>query len=221
MGNLSEKELQELASQLSHPSGEDGIQTAYSMNVANDNMIRHAIDQIDVKVHAAVLEIGPGNGAHIKYLFEKEDDLAYYGIDVSELMVKEATKLNAEFIASQKAVFELTDGEKIPHPDSFFDSIFTANTLYFWKNPEEYLNEIFRVLHPDGSFILAFIPKEVMEKIPFSKYGFELYSNERAETLLKNVGFSIENVTSEEEEVLSNTGDKKIRTFTIIKALKP
>ncbi|MBH8575626.1 class I SAM-dependent methyltransferase [Nostocaceae cyanobacterium CENA369] len=221
MGNLSEKELQELAGQLSHPNGENGIHTAYSMNVANDNMIRHAIDQVETKAHSKILEIGPGNGIHIKYLFEKEANLNYYGIDVSELMVEEAQKLNSEFTTSKKAVFELTDGEKISHPDSFFNNIFTANTIYFWKNPEEYLTEIFRVLQPEGTFILAFIPKEVMEKIPFSKYGFELYDTEKAKSLLEATGFRIETIVSEQEEVLSNTGEVKIRTFTIIKALKP
>jgi len=221
MGNLDEKELQELASQLSHPNGENGIQTAYSMNVANDNMIRNAIAQIEIKDNSSLLEIGPGNGAHIKYLFEINSNIKYYGIDVSKLMVEEATKLNSEFTNSDKAVFEWTDGEKIVHPDTAFDSIFTTNTIYFWKNPEEYIKEIFRVLKPKGEFILAFIPKEVMEKIPFSKYGFELYDNEKARALLQDAGFTIANTLSEQEEVLSNTGDKKIRTFTIIKAVKP
>lgn len=220
MGNLNEKELQELASQLSHPDGENGIQTAYSMNVANDNMIRNTIAQIDTKDQAKILEIGPGNGTHIKYVFEKNPNLSYYGIDVSELMVNEATKLNDRFTSNSKAIFEWTNGEKIAHPDAFFDSIFTANTIYFWKNPEEYIQEIFRVLKPKGEFILAFIPKEVMEKIPFSKYGFELYDNEKAKSLLQGAGLEIENLLSEEEEVLSNTGEVKIRTFTIIKAVK-
>lgn len=119
MGNLSEKELQELAGQLSHPNGESGIQTAYSMNVANDNMIRHTIEQIEIMTHSKILEIGPGNGIHIKYLFEKEANLNYYGIDVSELMIEEALRLNSEFTATERAVFELTDGEKISYPDSF------------------------------------------------------------------------------------------------------
>lgn len=220
MGNLNEKELQELASQLSHPDGENGIQTAYSMNVANDNMIRHAIAQISHKENSKILEIGPGNGAHIKYLFERNSSLSYYGIDVSKLMVEEATKLNSEYTNAKKAIFEWTDGEKIAHASATFDSIFTVNTIYFWKNPEEYLQEIFRVLKPKGEFILAFIPKEVMEKIPFSKYGFELYDSDKAKVLLQNAGLTIENILSEQEEVLSNTGDKKIRTFTIMKAVK-
>ena len=220
MGNLSEQELKELASQLSHPKGENGIATAKSMNVANDNMIRYVINQIDISDTMNILEIGPGNGLHINYLFEKNPSINYIGIDISELMVQEATELNSEYTNNRKAIFELTDGEIIEKENSSINAIFTVNTLYFWKNPKEYLKELFRVLKNDGQLILGFVPKSTMEKIPFTKFGFELYDNESVEHLLKEVGFDIEKTLSETEEVLSNTGDKKIRTFTVIKALK-
>jgi len=220
MGNLSEQELKELASQLSHPKGENGIATAKSMNVANDNMIRNVINQIDVSDKINILEIGPGNGLHIKYLFEKNPTINYVGIDISELMVQEATELNTEFTNNGKAIFELTDGEIIENENNSINAIFTVNTLYFWKNPKEYLQEIFRVLKNDGQLVLGFIPKSTMEKIPFSKYGFELYDNETVHDLLEEIGFKIDKIISKTEEVLSNTGDKKIRTFTVIKALK-
>ena len=217
---LSEHELKELASQLSHPKGENGKQTGYSMNVANDNMIRNVIAQISVKENSKILEIGPGNGKHIRYLFEINSGISYYGADISELMVEEATTLNSQLTASGKAVFQLADGEKLDYSDAFFTSIFTVNTLYFWKNPKEYLQEINRVLKPNGELIIGFIPKSTMEKIPFSKYGFELYENEDVQNLLEENNFSIDKIFSQTEEVLSNTGEVKIRTFTIIKALK-
>ena len=220
MGSLSEQELKELASQLSHPKGDNGIATAKSMNVANDNMIRNVINQIDVFDNIDILEIGPGNGLHITYLFERNPTINYIGIDISELMVQEANELNFEFTNKGKAIFKLTDGEIIEKENESINAIFTVNTLYFWKNPKEFLQEIFRVLKNDGQLILGFIPKSTMEKIPFSKYGFELYDNESVHNLLEEIGFKINKIISKTEEVLSNTGDKKIRTFTIIKALK-
>jgi len=220
MENLSEHELQELASQLSHPKGANGIATAKSMNVANDNMIRSVINQIDVFDTVNILEIGPGNGLHINYLFQKNPNTKYIGIDISELMVQEATELNSEFTNSGKAIFEWTDGEIIHKEENSINAIFTVNTLYFWKNPNEYLQEIFRVLKNGSQLILGFVPKSTMEKLPFSKYGFELYDNESVQNLLEEIGFKIDKIISETEEVLSNTGDKKIRTFTVIKALK-
>jgi len=218
MGNLSETELQELASQLSHPKGENGIATAKSMNVANGNMIEKVIDQIDVVANTRILEIGPGNGLHINYLFKKNQDIFYKGIDISELMVAEAKSLHVEHIASNMAIFERTNGEIISDKDNSFDAIFTVNTIYFWKNPMEYLQKIARVLEPNGQLVIGFIPKNVMEKIPFSKFGFNLFENENVVQLLEKSNFEIINVISETEEVLSNTGDKKIRTFTIVKA---
>lgn len=220
MGNLSEQELKELASQLSHPKGKNGTATAKSMNVANDNMIRNVINQIDIFDDINILEIGPGNGLHIKYVFEKKPNLNYTGIDISELMIHEATDLNSELIKNGKAIFELTNGEIIEKENNFFNAIFTVNTLYFWKNPKEYLQELYRVLKNEGQLILGFVPKSTMEKIPFTKYGFELYDNESVQNLLEEIGFKIDKIISETEEVLSNTGDKKIRTFTVIKALK-
>lgn len=220
MGNLSEQELKELASQLSHPKGENGKQTGYSMNVANDNMICNVIAQVSLKENSKILEIGPGNGKHVSYLFEINSDINYFGADISEVMVEEATNLNVKFTASGKAIFQLSDGEKLDYSDAFFTSVFTVNTLYFWKNPKEYLQEISRILKPKGELVIGFIPKNTMEKIPFSKYGFELYENENVQSLLEEIGFKIDKIISETEEVLSNTGDKKIRTFTIIKALK-
>lgn len=220
MGNLSEQELKELASQLSHPKGENGIATAKSMNVANDNMIRNVINQIDIFDNINILEIGPGNGLHINYLFAKNPNISYIGIDISELMVQEANKLNSEFTNNSKVTFELTGGEIIEKQDDSINAIFTVNTLYFWKNPKQYLQELFRVLKNDGQLILGFVPKSTMEKIPFTKYGFELYDNESVQNLLEEIGFKIGKILSETEEVLSNTGDKKIRTFTVIKALK-
>lgn len=220
MGNLSEQELKELASQLSHPKGENGIATAKSMNVANDNMIRNVINQIDIFDDINILEIGPGNGLHIKYLFEKNPNINYTGIDISELMIQEATDLNSEFTKNGKVIFELTNGEIIEKENNSFNAIFTVNTLYFWKNPKEYLQELYRVLKNEGQLILGFVPKSTMEKIPFTKYGFELYDNESVQNLLEEIGFKIDKIISETEEVLSNTGDKKIRTFTVINALK-
>ncbi len=221
MESISEQELSELASQLSHPKGENGIVTAKNMNVTNDNMIRNVINQINIYYGYKILEIGPGNGLHIKYLFDKNSSIHYTGIDISELMIQEANNINSEFIASKKAVFELADGEVIKKETNSIDALFTVNTLYFWKNPEKYLQEIFRILKSDGQFILGFVPKSIMEKIPFTKYGFMLYDNESVQNLLENTDFKIDTILSETEEVLSNTGDKKNRTFTIIKALKP
>lgn len=221
MGNLSEIELKALAEQLSNPKGEAGVLTGHSMNIANDNMIRHAIDAIDIQPQSTILEIGPGNGKHISYLFGIESSIQYYGADISDTMVQEANMLNADLVQNQKAVFQVSDGEKLDYPDLFFNTVFTVNTIYFWKDPKTYLQEISKILMSKGALIIAFIPEYIMQNIPFSKFGFTLYSEAKIILLLQDQDFTIEKVFSIEEEVLSNTGAIKNRTFTVIKAAKP
>jgi len=217
---MSEQELRELASQLSHPKGENGIATAKSMNFTNDNMIRKTIGHIDIKDEFHILEIGPGNGLHVSQLFEKRNNIRYDGIDISELMVSEAKTINEQWIDSGQATFEITNGENIEKQNSVYDAVFTVNTLYFWKNPKAFLGEIYRVLKSYGLFVIAFIPKNTMEKIPFTKFGFELYHNEDVCDLLRESHFEIDSVFSFDEEIQSNTGAQIIRTFTVIKAFK-
>ena len=221
MGNLSEIELKALAEQLSNPKGEAGVLTGYSMNIANNNMIRHAIDAIDIHPQSVILEIGPGNGKHISYLFDKEPSIQYYGADISDTMVQEANTLNADLVQNQKATFQVSDGEKLDYPDLFFNTVFTVNIIYFWKDPKVYLQEILKILMPKGALIIAFIPEYIMQNIPFSKFGFTLYSEAKIISLLQDQNFTIEKVFSIEEEVLSNTGAIKNRIFTVIKAVKP
>jgi SAM-dependent methyltransferase len=60
----------------------------------------------------------------------------------------------------------LYEGKKLPFEDETFDKIFTVNTVYFWENPVEFLNEIYRVLKDDGTFVLTFGQRDFMEKLP-------------------------------------------------------
>ena len=80
------------------------------------------------------------------------------------------------------AVF-VYDGQNIPFGEQSFDKIFTVNTLYFWKEPNTFLEEIYRVLRNNGTFVLTFGHKDFMSNLPFTQYGFQLYHTEDVEKL--------------------------------------
>lgn len=214
------KNMKELARQLSCPEGEDGIKTGELMNIGNENMIKRTIDLADITEKDTLLEIGHGNGAHVAYLFKKANPTHYYGIDISETMIKEAQRINVDLITANKASFGLSNGENLPYSNNFFDKIFTVNTLYFWKDPKVYAAEIYRILKPNGKFCLTFAEKSFMEQLPFTQYGFQLYDIPLATALLKDVSFVIENIIKETEETTSNTGQAVKRDIVIIIAQK-
>lgn len=208
--------LKELARQLSCPDGEQGIRTGENMNINNAYMTSLTIDSLALKGDQKVLEIGPGNASHVHYLFEKYPDVSYTGVDISETMITEARRL----IHADQAQFQLIDGETLPFPAASFDAIYTVNTIYFWKEPLAYTQEIARCLKPGGKFFLAFAVKEFMEHLPFTKYGFELYTLESASKLLQEAGFQIIHTNQQTEEILSNAGHPVVRTFVLSIAQK-
>jgi len=211
-------DLEIMASQLACPSGDDGIKTGAHMQTVNGYMIRETIKSMQMADGATILEIGPGNAAHIDQIFHDAPSARYYGTDTSATMVEAAQQINQGLAAQHAISFHLTNGLTLPFNDLMFDNIFTVNTLYFWKEPLAYASEIHRVLKPDGSFHLAFAEKSFMKQLPFTAYGFRLYDTADAIQLLQQASFQVQNIQSLSEEVLSHSGDTVRRAFTIINA---
>lgn len=210
---MNEQDLKMLAEQLSNPSGEHGIEIAEMMDRNNILMTVHSIDNLQIQNEDHVLEIGHGNCGHLGIILEKASGIHYTGYDISELMNVEAKRLNHELTQNSSVEFKLYDGENFPEPDNSFDKVFTVNTLYFWQNPVQFLNEIYRITKPNGIFCLTFAEKDFMEKLPFTQYGFTLYSTGDARNLIEDSRFRIEKVEYQEEEIQSKSGEMVTRKF--------
>jgi ubiquinone/menaquinone biosynthesis C-methylase UbiE len=213
---MKKEELIEIASQLKLPKGDKGIEMGKMMQETNINMTRNAIQNLNISNENKILELGHGNAGHVEYLFKKETNLNYYGLEMSELMFQEAQEINKNYIAKKQAHFSIYNGNDIPFEESFFDKIFTVNTIYFWQNPEKMLLEIYRVLKIKGIFCLTFAQESFMKQLPFTQYGFELYTTEKAENLIEKTLFKIKYSETLKEKIKSNTGELVNRDFTTI-----
>ncbi|MBW7673976.1 class I SAM-dependent methyltransferase [Chryseobacterium chendengshani] len=212
---MEEKDLKILAQNLANPQGEKGIEIGKMMNENNIGMTMESIHALLIEDNEQILEIGHGNAGHLKSLLNKAKNLHYMGIDISEMMHNEAKKLNSEF--TDRADFVLYEGNKLPFKNEAFDKIFTVNTVYFWKNPLEYLNEIYRLLKDNGTFVLTFGQRHFMEKLPFTKYNFKLYNNDEMEELISKSHFKRMKISEKEEEIKSKSGDEIIkRIYTVL-----
>lgn len=213
---MKEEELQAIASQLKHPSGEKGIEMGNMMNETNINMTRHSIQNLNISTGNKILELGHGNAGHVEFLFEQAKDLKYYGLEMSELMFQEARQTNRNFVSQKQAFFSLYDGNIIPFENESFDKIYTVNTIYFWQEPEKLLLEIYRVLKPNGNFCLTFAEEDFMKTLPFTQFEFKLYSTEKAEELIGKSSFKIVYKETRIEKIKSKTGELVDRAFTTI-----
>ncbi|MDR2238367.1 MAG: class I SAM-dependent methyltransferase [Chryseobacterium sp.] len=212
---MEKDDLKILAQHLANPQGEKGIEIGEMMNATNIGMTLESIRTLAIEDHEHILEIGHGNAGHLREIFSRAAHLKYTGIDISETMHREAKKLNKEF--DGQAEFVLYEGKKLPFEDKTFDKIFTVNTLYFWEEPVDFLNEIYRVLKNEGTVAITFGQKDFMEKLPFTEYNFTLYNNDEMEELVSRSHFKRMKISEKEEEIKSKTGDETIkRIYTVL-----
>jgi ubiquinone/menaquinone biosynthesis C-methylase UbiE len=184
-------EPEEVAKQLRKPEGENGIKVAKGMNQSNAFLYKLTLENLKINDNDNILELGFGNGFFIKDVLEKAKNITYHGIDFSEDMFNEASIMNKDFIENNKAKLNLANIASMPYSEESFDIIFTINTLYFWEKPLDNLLEIKRVLKKGGVICISIRPKEIIEKLPFSKYGFTLYSVDDVINLYKDADLEL------------------------------
>ena len=212
---ITTEELQELASQLRHPNGAKGIEVADLMNETNISMTLHSIDRLNLLDNDSIMELGHGNCRHLPYILQQKNNLTYHGLDISELMNKEAKRINQQFVDRQQASFYLYDGQNIPFSDSCFDKVFTVNTIYFWVDPKFLISELYRVIKPNGMINITFCQQHYMKQQPQTQFGFTLYDNEKIEQLIATTQFKIIGSDTQTETVKSKIGDGLVdREFT-------
>jgi len=100
--------------------------------------------------HGRVLEVGMGSGLNMPY-YDKSRVAAIVGLDPSPGMRRRAEQRIAE--AGLAVEFVGLSAEKIPLPDAAFDSVLITYTLCSIPDPVAALEEMRRVLKPDGRLI--------------------------------------------------------------------
>jgi phosphatidylethanolamine/phosphatidyl-N-methylethanolamine N-methyltransferase len=107
---------------------------------------RKFFNMINCYPSGKVLEIGVGNGSHLKYYKTHE----ITGIDTSDGMLDRARRYQRDNIQVAKM-----NAEELSFPDETFDYIILSHVIAVVENPEKVLEEAYRVLKPHGKvFIL-------------------------------------------------------------------
>jgi ubiquinone/menaquinone biosynthesis C-methylase UbiE len=217
---MDESSLQQIAAQLRHPHGEAGIQTGEWMNRGNVHINNDTLKILDATAADNILEIGMGNGFFVHKIVEKDKSIQYTGADFSEVMIKEAQRINTVWINNGQAQFVLTDVTSLPFKDNGFNKVFTINTIYFWGDAVKILAQIKRVLQPNGKLIITLRPKRQMKNYPFTKYGFTMFSKEEVEKLLIENGFTNVHAHEMQEPDFELNGEMVKMESLIIESVK-
>lgn len=147
--------LQKLIEQAKNPRGSIGSSMLCIMNTAHTRLTNWALQKINVRKDAVILDIGCGGGKTIHTLSKMTPAGKIYGIDYSEKAVENSIKTNIKDVKNEKVMIHQASVSSIPFRDNFFDLITAFQTHYFWPDLKNDIQEVFRVLKPNGSFLLV------------------------------------------------------------------
>ena len=122
-----------------------------------------------------ILEVGCGQGAGAKIIYDLFRPSQYLGVDLDPRMIRRATRKagalpNARFIEGDIASLEV--------PDASFDLVVDFGVIHHVPNWREAIAEVSRVLRSNGEFLFEDLPLETWERgigIPFRKLAAHPY----------------------------------------------
>jgi SAM-dependent methyltransferase len=119
-----------------------------------------AVSLLDVRSDDRVLEVGFGPGLAIRELSRIAVDGYVCGIDHSELMLRSASRRNADGIGRGVVDLRLGSVDELPAFDAPFDKILAVNATLFWSEPVARLAELRQLLRPGGLIAVAHQPRD-------------------------------------------------------------
>ncbi|MEC5240904.1 class I SAM-dependent methyltransferase [Bacillus mycoides] len=147
--------LQRLIEQAKNPHGTIGSSMLCIMNAAHTRLTNWDLQKIHIRENAVILDIGCGGGKTIQTLSKRTPLGKIYGIDYSNQAVENSKKANMKDVKAAKVIIHQASVSSIPYHPDFFDLITAFQTHYFWPDVENDMKEVFRVLKPNGSFLLV------------------------------------------------------------------
>jgi ubiquinone/menaquinone biosynthesis C-methylase UbiE len=152
-----------IVGQFGHPRGALGNLAGWVMAHRSSNRQRNrwVASLLDVQATDRVLEIGFGPGLAIAELSRRVGPAGHvYGLDRSDVMLRQATRHNAVAIQAGRVTLILGAVDQLPPAlDGPFDAILAVNNLGFWRAPAERLEELRRRLKPGGCIAIASQPR--------------------------------------------------------------
>jgi ubiquinone/menaquinone biosynthesis C-methylase UbiE len=179
-----------------------------------DETDRYCIQLYDFVVKDAdikgkdVLEVGSGRGGGASYITRYYKPNSYTGMDITP---KSIDFCNNHYKDVEGLSFKCGNAEKLPFEDNSFDFVVNVESARCYNNQQAFLNEVYRVLKPDGKLLLAdmIYPKEKEGfRDMLQKAGFKA-THER--DISKNVVKALEKDSARREHLIDTKAPKILR----------
>ncbi|MCK5696485.1 MAG: methyltransferase domain-containing protein, partial [Desulfobacula sp.] len=157
------------------------------------NFDLNSIIKEKLSFHGNISDLGCGTGELIEILSEKASH-KLIGIDASPEMLEQA---RLRLSGTNNTELRLGELEHLPMKNKAIDTAIMNMVLHHISQPELPITEVFRVLKPNGLFVLADFEKHDQEKIKEIIGGAWLgFEKEKIKNWLTEVGFHFKAVNS-------------------------
>jgi ubiquinone/menaquinone biosynthesis C-methylase UbiE len=149
---------------------------------------KRLIEYIQLSNHPQVLDLGCGTGRLLTRLADLYPDLCGIGFDFSRAMLREARHNNRHH---PRLIYLQGNAEALPFSEAQFEAIFNTISFLHYPQPHLVLQEVNRVLRPQGYFYLVDTigsNESNFTTVPFSPGGVQFYNESQRERLGKDAG---------------------------------
>ena len=102
-----------------------------------------------------ILDVGCGFGGTAIALAQEFPNAEVFGIDLSDPLLKLANQTAKAADLQERVTFEKEDVHRIPYEDDSFEVVLNINMVHLVDDPIKMLDEMERVLAPDGFLFIA------------------------------------------------------------------
>jgi ubiquinone/menaquinone biosynthesis C-methylase UbiE len=144
------------------PAGVWGSLAGWVMALRPSNKRRNAwtVDLLELHAGQRVLEIGFGPGLSLARAAAKVGTTGFVaGIDVSDVMLAQATRRNISSIRQERMALHVAGVEDLPDLGDPFDAILAVNSVGFWPDRPVRLQELLTRLAPGGRLAITVQPR--------------------------------------------------------------
>ena len=139
-----------------HPKLFWGKRTLKAMNSKRHAaMPEWVMPQIEVSEDARVLDVGCGGGANVSRLLSKCPQGTVTGLDISAAALDMTKDLNYHDYVDGKCVIVGGNAIQLPLARESYNLVTAFETIYYWSSLEQGVQELFRVLKPGGTVVIA------------------------------------------------------------------
>lgn len=124
-----------------------------------------------------LLDVGCGKMPYKSFILQNSTVDQYIGLDIETARVYD----------QQVQPDYFWDGTKMPFEDNYFDTSIATEVLEHCPDPKLILNEIYRILRPNGKFFFTIPFLWNLHEIPYDEYRYTPFAIKR---LLEESGFT-------------------------------